>query len=365
MGNPSINKLQATMQSQEIANLLISDPISIDYLTQYQVGPGERLLLLILKADGQMYLILNQLFPAYQGEQENLEVITYHDGQAIMSQIAKILDPGRTGVDKTWPSAFLLELMQERQDLTFLNGSPLIDDLRAIKSQDEIDRMREASHRNDQAMAQMVELAKQGLSEQVMRDHLAKIYLELDCNGFSFEPIIAYGANGADPHHETDHTLPQAGNSLVIDIGSSYKQYCSDMTRTLFYGPISDRDRTIYETVLAANLAAIQAVKPGVSFASIDKTARQVIEEAGYGEYFTHRLGHSIGRDVHEAGDVGPFNEDLIQVGQVFSIEPGIYIPGEMGVRIEDLVVVTEDGCEVLNQYPKDLLIIDLPQAGD
>lgn len=358
-----INQLQALMQDQEIDNLLISDPISIAYLTDYTVGPGERLLLLILKANGQKFLVLNQLFPSYLGDRADLEVITYQDGQAIIAQIAEHLSPGRTGIDKTWPSAFLLDLMQERKDLSFFNGSFLIDELRAIKSPEEIHLMREASHLNDQAMAQLVEFAEEGLSEYEMRDRLAKVYADLDCHGFSFEPIIAYGPNGADPHHETDHSLPRAGQSLVIDIGSSYKNYCSDMTRTVFYGPISDRDREVYQTVLQANLAAIAAVKPGVSFASIDRAARKVIEEAGYGEYFTHRLGHSIGRDVHEAGDVGPFNEDLIQVGNIFSIEPGIYLPGEMGVRIEDLVVVTEDGCEVLNQYPKDLIILDLPHA--
>ena len=141
-------------------------------------------------------------------------------------------------------------------------------------------------------------------------------------------------------------------------MGCKYKGYCSDMTRTVFYQEVSDEARNVYELVKAANEAAEAIIRPGVKLCDIDKTARDLITEAGYGKEFNHRLGHFIGKDVHEYGDVS-INFDLeVEEGMIFSIEPGIYLPGKFGVRIEDLVMVTKDGCKVLNSYPKDLKVI-------
>ena len=327
-------RLEALVQGIKVAGVaqqLVTDPSSIAYLIGYETQPGERLLLLKVAADGRHQLYLNQLFPLASGLEHDIEVVTYRDGEPVISCLAQSLAPGKTGIDKVWPSHFLLDLMAARQDLQPVNAAYLVDDLRAIKS----------------------------LPESEMVSELAGIYQRLGCQGFSFEPIIAYGANGADPHHETNDDRPQPGDSVVIDIGSSYKGYCSDMTRTVFYGEPDEESRRVYETVRQAQEAAIKAVRLGVTFASIDRAARQVIEEAGYGEYFTHRTGHFIGREVHEAGDVSEFNQAKAQVGQIFSIEPGIYLPGKVGVRIEDLVLVTETGCQVLNQVSKDLIVVE------
>ena len=358
MEKERLNNVLDKMADCQVNNLLVTDPSSIDYLINYHTDPGERLLALLIPLEGQPILILNKLFPEYIDPSETIHQIHYSDGEDIISTISKLLHPGLTGIDKIWPSHFLLDLMTTRQDIDYCNGSLIIDQIRSIKTPAEIEKMLDASHRNDQAVGRLIDLLPQALSETEMTEKLATIYQELDCDGFSFEPIVAYGANAADPHHVTDQSKPQPGQCVVLDIGSSRQGYCSDMTRTVFFEEVSDEDRHVYETVLKANLAAIEQVKPGVSFASIDKAARSVIEEAGYGQYFTHRTGHSIGRDVHEYGDVGPFNQDLVQVGNTFSIEPGIYIPGRIGVRIEDLVVVTKDGCKVLNDYPKELKII-------
>ena len=342
-----------------IAQQLVTDPSSIAYLIGYETQPGERLLLLKVVADGRHQLYLNQLFPQASDLADDIEIVTYRDGEPVISWLAQSLAPGKTGIDKVWPSHFLLDLMAERQDLQPVNAAYLVDDLRAIKSPEEQELMREASALNDQATLALINLVADGLPESEMVSELAGIYQRLGCQGFSFEPIIAYGANGADPHHETNDDRPQLGDSVVIDIGSSYKGYCSDMTRTVFYGEPDEESRRVYETVCQAQEAAIKAVRPGVTFASIDRVARQVIEEAGYGEYFTHRTGHFIGREVHEAGDVSEFNQAQAQVGQIFSIEPGIYLPGKVGVRIEDLVLVTETGCQVLNQVSKDLIVVE------
>lgn len=355
-----IKTLLNEMTNENVANLLISDPASIDYLLAYHTSPGERLLLLDVKDDGRLTLYLNRLFPAFETQEllDGVEVSYYSDGEPVLSTIAEQLKEGKTGIDKNWPSHFLLDLMTLVPDFQPTQGSYLIDQLRSIKSPDEQNKMRLASSKNDQAMEELLTLIPLGLSEEKMVAHLAEIYANLACDGFSFEPIIAYGANGADPHHETNQDTPRLGDSVVIDIGSFYQGYASDMTRTVFFGQPDEEALHIYNTVRLANEAAIAMIKPGVKFSDIDLTARQIIEDAGYGPNFTHRLGHSIGREVHEVGDVSQHNHELVQVGNVFSIEPGIYIPGKIGVRIEDLVIVTQTGCEVLNNVTKEPLII-------
>jgi Xaa-Pro dipeptidase len=205
----------------------------------------------------------------------------------------------------------------------------------------------------------MVNLIINKYTEKHMGQLLMGIYEELGADGPSFDPIIAYGANCADPHHHPDHSQLKEGDSIIIDIGCVKSSYCSDMTRTVFYKSVSDQAREVYHIVKEANERAIAMVQPGVRFCDIDQAARSYIEEKGYGQFFTHRTGHSIGIEVHDFGDVSSVNTDCVAPGMIFSIEPGIYLPGEFGVRIEDLVLVTEDGCKVLNNYTKDLIVIE------
>jgi Xaa-Pro dipeptidase len=208
-------------------------------------------------------------------------------------------------------------------------------------------------------MDKMVKLVPKKYSEKKMGKILSDIWDELGAEGHSFDPIVGYGANAADPHHTMDNSTVKEGDCVVIDMGCRKDSYCSDMTRTVFYKYASEHSKEVYNVVLEANKRGIEKVKAGIRFCDIDEAARDYITKKGYGKYFTHRLGHSIGIDVHDFGDVSSANTDIVQPGQIFSIEPGIYIPGEVGVRIEDLVIATEDGCEVLNHYPKDLIIVE------
>lgn len=356
-----IQALVQAMQADKVSNLILSNPTTIFYLTGYEnFEPGERLYALVLDASGQANLYLNRLFPQPHEIDSNIAIHWYKDGEPVVQAIAQVLNStGKIGVDKDWRAHFLLTLMAQVPQATMINGSPLSDNLRQVKSAQEQELLIKASALNDQAMDQLIGLVKQGLSEQDMTAELKLIYQQLGKKGLAFDPIIAYGPNGADPHHTTSTDRPQVGQSVVIDIGSYYQGYASDMTRTVFYGQPDDESIKVYNLVKEANLAAIAQVRPGVTYASIDKAARDVIEAGGYGPYFTHRTGHNIGIECHEPGDVGEFNQDLVQVGHVFSIEPGIYLPGKLGVRIEDLVIVTPDGCKVLNQVSKDLTIID------
>lgn len=340
-------------------HLIVSDPSSIDYLIGYRNHPGERMFALLLSLDGNHHLFMNKLF--YLDQSLDIDIVWYDDTQDGASIICDYLkDANCVGVDKNWEARFLMTVMKHGYDeCTFEIGSKCVDEVRMVKDAKEQELMRQASLYNDEVIKEVVDLCAQGIySENEIAQKLPDIYRQHHCSHLSFSPIIGYGKNGADGHHSCDGTKLLPGDSIVIDIGGVYQGYCSDMTRTVFYKEASKKQREVYELVKKANETAEAMIKPGVRLCDIDKAARDVIAQAGYGDCFNHRLGHFIGKDVHEYGDVSCSFDQKVEAGMIFSIEPGIYIKGEFGVRIEDLVLVTETGCEVLNQFPKDLMII-------
>jgi len=353
-----LSKVLKIMEEEKLPQMIISDPCGIFYLTGRWIFPGERMLVLYINLNGKNKLFINELFPI--NENLGVEIIWHNDTDRPIEMLAKYVEKDKPiGIDKNWPSRFLLELMNLKAGSTFVNGSKIIDRVRMCKDEKEKEMMRESSKLNDIAVDRMIKLVPEKYSERKMGELLSGIWEELGAGGHSFEPIVGYGANAADPHHVMDNSTVKDGDSIVIDIGCKKNSYCSDMTRTVFYKSVSDHDREVYNIVLEANMRAISMTKAGVRFCDIDAAARDYITEKGYGKYFTHRLGHSIGIEDHEFGDVSSANTDIVQPGQVFSIEPGIYIPGSVGVRIEDLVIATEDGCELLNHYTKDLIVVE------
>ncbi len=353
-----LNKVLKIMALKKTPQMIVSDPAAIFYLTGKWILSGERMLVLYINLDGHNKLFINELFPI--SEDLGVEKIWFNDTQSPVEILARNIDKDKPmGIDKNWPAHFLIKLMKLKGGSTFVNGSEILDRVRMCKDEDEKDLMRAASKLNDTAVDKMIKLIPKKYSEKKMGKLLGDIWEEMDAEGHSFDPIIGYGANAADPHHELDESMVKEGDSVVIDIGCKMNSYCSDMTRTVFYKSVSDHSREVYNIVKEANKRGIEKVKAGVRFCDIDAAARDYISEKGYGKYFTHRLGHSIGIEVHDFGDVSSANTDKVQPGQIFSIEPGIYLPGDVGVRIEDLVIVTQDGCEVLNHYTKDLIIVE------
>ena len=348
----------SAMEAEDVPQIIISDPAVIFYLTGAWIHPGERLLALYLNTNGTHKLLVNDLFR--QSEDLGVEIVYYNDtqdGVEILSSFADAAAP--MAIDKNWPARFLLRLQELGCGSRYVNSSAIVDGVRQIKTPEEQEKMRVASRLNDGVMAKLVEAVSENHTELELKDLLQKFYTEAGCEGFSFEPITAFAGNAADPHHSPDGSRGKYGDGVVLDIGGLKDDYCSDMTRTVFLGAVSDRQREIYDVVLEANRRGIAAAKPGNRMCDVDNAARGYITEMGFGKYFTHRTGHSIGLEVHEAGDVSAVNEAIIRPGQCFSVEPGIYIPEEnIGVRIEDLVLITEDGCEVLNHYPKELQVI-------
>lgn len=351
------DRIVRKMQERGLVSLLVSDPSTIFYLTGTWMHPGERLLILYLDAGGNHKLFNNALFPLE--DDLGLDVVEYDDTQDAVEMIAPFLrDDGVVGIDKNWPARFLLRLQELKGAVRYVNGSDLADTVRMRKDAEEQERMRAASRINDEAMVRLLERVSACPEERRAARDLADIYEELGAERFSFDPIVAYGPNGANPHHSPDASRLEAGDSVILDIGCVKDSYCSDMTRTFFYKEVSDKAREVYALVREANERGIAAVRPGVRFCDVDAAARDTIDAGGYGRYFTHRTGHSIGIDVHEYGDVSAVNAAVLEEGMVFSVEPGVYLPGEFGVRIEDLVLVTRSGCEVLNRYGKELTVI-------
>ena len=356
--NSRMHNVCCRMEKAGLTQLLITDPWSIYYLTGKMFQPGERFLGLLLKESGDHKLFINPLFPA--PEELGAEKVWFSDTDPCMALVAGYVDPKEVlGIDKMMPARFLLELMERKAAGGYRNGSFCVDDTRGCKEPAEQEKMLRASLLNDQAMALFRALVRPGLTEAEAAKRVREIYRELGAEGVSFTPIVSFGANAADPHHEPDDTVLKEGDCVLFDVGCRLEGYCSDMTRTFFYRTVSPEQRQVYETVLRANLAAEAMMGPGVRGWYRDAADREAVDRAGYGPYFTHRLGHSIGLEVHEPGDVSAVNTDTAQPGRIFSCEPGIYLPGQFGVRIEDLCLITPEGVTVLNRYPKELDIID------
>jgi Xaa-Pro dipeptidase len=342
-----IEALLRSMHDTGVKRLLISDTKLIEYAIGHRFHVSERFIGLLLD-DGKATLFLNLLFPYVN---PNLSIVRFHDIDDPMMILAGYIEDDELSIDRNLASGFLLRLMAIKPGLKTLNGSFTIDRVRAKKSPDEQNKMRIASRINDEVMQEVHDYLKIGVTENDVAEFIIRRFNEL-ADGVSFEPIVAFGDHTADPHALSGGRRLEMNMPVVIDMGCVKDGYCSDMTRSFFLG--ENRYQEIFATVRQANLAGIAAVRPGVRLGAIDAAARKIIDDAGYGEYFVHRLGHGIGMDVHEPFDVSKTSEIVAFEGMCFSIEPGIYIPGYVGVRIEDLVLVTHEGCEVLNAFPKD-----------
>ena len=359
MDNSRLERVRARMAAKGLSQMLVVDPLSIWWLCGYYTEPYERFLALYLPSEGTPTLFANRLFPDASGC--GARVVTFSDTDNPVPLVADVCAHNeQLGVDKELAARWLVPLMEAGAATGFVLASDAVDDTRSVKDAREQDLMRAASATNDRAMAWLAAQVRPGVTEQQIADGLLGEYRRLGAQDHSFTPIVSFGANAADPHHEPDDTVFAQGDMVLFDVGCKQDWYCSDMTRTFFTAEPTEHQRAVYDTVRRANEAAEKIVRPGVTFAEIDLTARRIIENAGWGEAFTHRLGHQIGLTDHEPGDVSSTHDEPVQPGQVFSIEPGIYLPGDIGVRIEDLLIVTEDGCEILNHYPKDLTVLDL-----
>lgn len=229
---------------------------------------------------------------------------------------------------------------------------------RAVKEDWELDRMRQAQKIADRAFEEVLPRIKAGMTELELQAELIYCMYKNGAEGLSFDPIVVSGPNTSLPHGVAGERVIQEGDFITMDFGVLYKGYCSDTTRTVALGYATEEMKKVYNTVLQAQLAGIAATKPGVPGKDIDGAARKVITDAGYGQYFGHGYGHSLGLEIHENPSPNAGNDKPMPMGAVCSAEPGIYLPGKFGVRIEDVTILTEDGCEDITGCPKNLIIL-------
>jgi Xaa-Pro aminopeptidase len=252
--------------------------------------------------------------------------------------------------------ARLAELVGE--DVELVGAGGLVEELRFVKEPAELDKLRAAARVADEAFEEVMAKGIVGRTERDVATDLEFAMRRRGASGASFPPIVAAGEHGALPHAEPRDVPIPANTLVVVDWGAQLDGYASDCTRTVATGEIADVERAIYDKVLEAQEAALAAVRPGPIGRDIDAVARAIIDAAGHAEHFGHGLGHGVGLEIHEGPRLSKQGEVALRPGMVVTVEPGIYVPGGVGVRIEDLVAVTEDGCEVLNGLPKDLLTV-------
>jgi Xaa-Pro aminopeptidase len=347
-------RLADSLAAAGIDLLLVSELVNVRYLTGYTgsnglavVGPGVRAFVTDFRYVTQA---AEQVDPSYQRYTAPLD---------LLEAIEEVLPP--TGVRLGFEAAHvsvrgharLRELLPDRVELVGVEG--LVERLRAVKEPEEIARITAASVLADEAFEHVI---AQGLSGRTERRVALAIDHEMRERGAqraAFETIVAAGAHGALPHAQPRDVAIERGELVVIDWGAELDGYCSDSTRTLATGEIDPEAREIYDLVLEAQLAGLRAVRPGAGGREVDGVARGVIEAAGHGEHFGHGLGHGVGLEVHEGPRLSQRSDDVLRAGNVVTVEPGVYLPGRLGVRIEDLVVVTETGCEILGGIPKEL----------
>ncbi|MFX3618073.1 MAG: M24 family metallopeptidase [Sporolactobacillus sp.] len=343
----------------------IADPTNVFYLTQFKCDPHERFLGLFIFPDDEPFLVCPEL-EVLQARASSFghEAIGYRDDQdpwLIVRQAlaARHLSAGKVFIE---PSTLPYKKVLALEDLF---GKPLlgsvenlIAQMRKIKDSAEIAAMRKAGEMADYAVKLGVDAIKKGRTETAI---IAEIEHELAKQGYSqmaFDTMVLTGENSAAPHGNPGTRQIKEGDFVLFDLGVVVDGYCSDITRTVGYKFVSDEQQRIYETTLKANEAAIKAVHEDLRIGDLDGVARKVITDAGYGAYFTHRLGHGLGLGEHEEPSMSADNDALLEKGMVITIEPGIYVPEVGGVRIEDDVYIGENGPETLTHYPKNLQII-------
>ena len=358
--NGKVNKVRldrvlGKMSELGLDQIFVTDPSSVNYLTGLRSRSNERCNGIYIDRTGRVVAYMNELQNLFT--LEGGDMAFYHDNDDPIEGLKKLLIPGSVGVDRGWPAMFTLRLMEACPGRAVVADTS-VDRVRMVKDSEEQELLRKSSLINDEVVEASIVCAREGMSEmdmsRIVNANFAR-HPGVALGGFC---LVQFGANCADPHHgPADDTLHE-GDAVLLDIGKPICSYYCDTTRTAFLGKASAFQEDIYNIVLEANLAGEKAAGPGVPACEIDAASRQVIEKAGYGKYYTHRTGHNIGIDGHEWPDISLANPEPVVPGMCFSVEPGIYIPGVIGVRVEDLVLITEDGAEVLNKSRKDFRIL-------
>lgn len=331
-------------------------------------APGERYAVgfegegwVLVSRDGARYSTDGRYIEAARQQVTGAEIVLTERGQshlALAREEIRRRGLKRVGFESGRVSADELGRWKDSLPCELVAAQGLLDGLRAAKDEEELARMRQAQRITDEAFREILNFIRPGLTEQEVAARLVYELLRRGGERVSFDPIVAAGANGSKPHAVPGDTVIQPGMFVTMDFGCVWRGYCSDMTRTVAVGKPAPEMERVYQVVLEAQQAGIAAARAGLAGREIDAAGRTVIQAAGYGEAFSHSFGHSLGLEIHESPNAAPGEERIMPVGAVVSAEPGIYLPGRFGVRIEDVIVLSETGCRDLTKSPKELIVL-------
>ncbi|HJU96398.1 MAG TPA: Xaa-Pro peptidase family protein [Jiangellaceae bacterium] len=359
-----LERARAAAAAAGIDVVLVTPGPDLRYLTGYEAMPLERLTCLVLPADGDPVLVVPALErPAAQASPAGslgVEIVDWQETEDPIALVARRTQRARrVGLDDHMWAEKVLRFRAAMPDASQVLAGRVLHGLRLRKSADEVDALREAAAAIDRVHARTGEWLRAGRTEREVGRDIAEAIVTEGHVRADFV-IVASGPNGASPHHETGERVIGAGDPVVVDIGGTTQAgYRSDETRTYAVGAADDDFVAAYEALQRAQAAAVDTVRPGVTAEAVDAAARDVLDRAGLGEHFVHRTGHGIGLETHEEPYIVAGNTMPLEAGMTFSIEPGFYLPGRFGARIEDIVATTDDGVERLNLRPRDLVILD------
>ena len=352
-----IEALRNLMQEKNLAGVLIQKPVNRYYLTGFTGSTGTALI-----TRDKLYFLTDFRYTSQAAEQcAGFEIVQISQAEPIYQAINQRID-SRLGFEDDFFTVENYGLYSSKLEAELVPLKRLIEDLRVIKDPAEIELMKQAQRIADQAFEHILGFIRPGISEIAVADELVRVMKSLGASGESFSIIVASGLRGAMPHGVASEKLIQAGELVTLDFGCVYRGYASDMTRTVAVGEVSQQLDEIYHTVLKAQQAALEAIKPGMTGKQLDTIARDIITEAGYGDHFGHGLGHGVGLEVHERPGVNQMGTEEFKPGMIITDEPGIYIDGVGGVRIEDIILITPDGYEVLSTSPKHLIKLPIEE---
>lgn len=350
-------KLRSELAARSLDGLIISKPENRAYLSGFTGSAG---VLLITKRSA--YLVTDFRYTEQATAQAPAFTVVKFaaTGSTTVAELCAKEQVHRLGFEGdflTVDEFLVLEKLHQGRDLLSVSG--LVEALRMIKDEAEIAIMRRAAQITDEGFMHILKFIQTGMTEREVALELEFQMKRLGAEGLAFETIAASGVRSSMPHGVASEKVIESGDLLTLDFGALYHGYCADMTRTVMVGEPTERQREIYGIVLEAQLRGVAACKPGMTGQELDEVCRGYIREQGYGDNFGHSTGHGVGRFIHEGPRVAVRSEEVLKPGMVVTIEPGIYLPGWGGVRIEDSVLVTETGCERLSQSPKELIILE------
>ena len=346
-----------SLLGKDVDGLLLTSRYSRYYAAEFDIAEG----VAIVTAKGCRYFTDSRYIESAENGIQGFEVLVVDSQNTYKQRLnTAIADFGVKvlGFEEEYLTVAELRNYEKNLDAKLIGKNEAIHNFRCVKEPWELDIMRKAQSITDKAFSEVLGRVKVGMTEKELQAELIYCLLKNGADGMAFDPIVVSGPNTSMPHGVAGDRVIQEGDFITLDFGAQYKGYCSDMTRTFAVGYATDEMKTVYETVLEAQLAGIAASKAGVVGKEVDGAARKVIEDAGYGAFFGHGYGHSLGMEIHEAPSPSPRGDRVMEENMIASAEPGIYLPGKFGVRIEDVVIYKENGCENITHSPKNLIIV-------